>query len=57
MYDGYFPYGYSLNNRTSSNFSFEGATLSSMKLVATFFGGLPAREVGAGDIVGLVVGS
>ena len=28
-----------------------------MKLTATFFGGLPAREVGAGDMVGDVVGS
>ena len=57
MYEGYVPYGYSLNNRMSSNFSFVGATLSSMKLDATFFGGLPAREVGAGDIVGVVVGN
>jgi hypothetical protein len=28
-----------------------------MKSVAVFFGGLPAREVGAGDIVGDSVGT
>ena len=52
---GLAPYGYSLINRTSSKRIFDVATRAK-KSAAALVGGRPAKDVGARETVGEVVG-